>query len=107
MKDMQKLSLLCYAKDHGPKIDTIVRAVQAIGKGKDIIGYHLPLKLSDLGIKFNHSDLQLKAQQMVLSKFSTSSMRKEARLERMEKLGFDVEKLFDVAKIFNRDGQAL
>lgn len=55
VKDPQKMVLIDFARDHAPKLKEVVKVLRYLVEERDLVGYHLPLKLSDLGIDFAQS----------------------------------------------------
>lgn len=50
VKGGTKLALHRYAEQHAEKLDRVMARVRSIIKGKFLVGYHLPMKVADLGL---------------------------------------------------------
>lgn len=49
-KDGIKSQLLKFGKSRGPKLTEVLEVINFIIQDKKLVGYHLPMKLSDIGM---------------------------------------------------------
>ena len=117
IKEGLKTKLCLLATDKGPSLETVISVIKYLVRDKPLCGYHLPIKLADLGLMKSRTEFAENLN-LLQSKFATQSPAEEKILVQNENesikgyktensqipgKGFKVENLYDVAKIYNRD----
>ena len=96
-----KRKLLSLALDIGPNIEDVKQVILHLIANKKLVGYHLIMKLTDLGL-INYYMLP---KDIISLKFASISVDDSVKTDQSENNleGFYFENLFDTAKIFNKD----
>ncbi len=101
IKDQLKRKLLSLAFDIGPNIEDVKQVILHMIANKKVVGYHLIMKLTDLGL----INYYIMPKDIISLKFASISVDDSQKIKKNDTdlKGFYFENLFDTAKIFNKD----
>ena len=110
VKDGLKTKLHLLADARGPKLQECIDVITFLIRGKKLVGYHLPMKLADVGIMSQfqqESMVKLEKNFDIVSKKFAGGPVTSSDFKNIEKNAnakkLHVSNIHDIAKIFNRD----